>query len=63
MDFDFNAITNAISTIGFPIACVVFLWKYINTTMREFTDAINANTQMLTRISAKLDALDGGDNK
>ena len=43
-----NTITTYISTIGFPIVCVVYMWKYINTTQKELTTAIN-------KLCAKLD--------
>lgn len=48
-------IASMIGTIGFPIVCCVFLWKYINTTMKEFTNTMNENTKMLTKICDRLD--------
>ena len=36
-----NLITSLISTVGFPIVCVVYMWKYINTAQKELTTAIN----------------------
>lgn len=52
-------ITNLIGSWGFPIACCIFLWKYINTTMTEFTKAMQENTKMLNRICDKLDIIGG----
>ena len=48
-------IASMVGTIGFPIVCCVFLWKYINTTMKEFTNTMNENTKMLTKICDRLD--------
>lgn len=48
-------ICSLITTVGFPIVCCIFLWKYISETMKEFTKSINANTQMLSRVCDKLD--------
>lgn len=48
-------VTSMIGSIGFPIVCCIFLWKYINTTMKEFTNTMNENTKMLTKICERLD--------
>ena len=48
-----------ISTVGFPIVCVMFLWRYVNTTMKEFTDTMRENTAILTKFMQKLDDLGG----
>ena len=52
-----NAITNLISTVGFPIICVVYMWKHISTTQKEFTEAINKNTEMISKLCDKIDDL------
>ena len=51
-----NTITSFISTIGFPIVCVIYMWKYISTTQKEFTEAIKNNTVMISKLCEKLDA-------
>ena len=51
-----NTITTFISTIGFPIVCVVYMWKYINTTQKELTDAIN-------KLCDKIDDIGKGSGK
>lgn len=38
--------------------CVMFLWKYVNSTLKEFTQTMHENTQMLQKVYEKLDALD-----
>lgn len=61
MEVDFmNEAVQLISTVGFPIVCVMFLWRYVNTTMKEFTDTMRENTAILTKLMQKLDDL-GGD--
>ena len=49
-----------ISTVGFPIVCVMFLWRYVNTTMKEFTDIMKENTMALQKLMQKIDDIDGG---
>lgn len=34
-------ITTAISTVGFPIAAFVMMWKFATQTLKENTNAIN----------------------
>lgn len=55
MDEIFNTISTLVGSIGFPIVCCIFLWKYINETMKSFTENMNENTKMLTRIYERLD--------
>lgn len=50
-----NEITTLVSTLGFPIVCCVFMWKYINTTMKEFTKTMSENTALLQKLIDKLD--------
>ena len=65
-------ILNVIQSVGFPIACCVFLGYFIKTqnaqyredvkeitekyenAVREFSKSLDSNTQVLTRIEAKL---------
>lgn len=51
-------IVSLISSVGFPIVCVMFLWKFVNSTLREFTQTMRENTQMLQKVYEKLDSLD-----
>lgn len=55
-------VVSLISSVGFPIVCVMFLWKYVNSTMKEFTATMSENTRMLEKVYEKLDAL-GRDSK
>lgn len=68
---DLTAITNLISTIGFPIAISLVLMWYImklndnhSNEVKALTNALNNNTVILQRVCDKLDLeLDAkGDN-
>ncbi len=43
-----------VGSLGFPIVCCFFMWKYINDTMKEFTEKIEANTLALTTLCERL---------
>lgn len=58
-----NQIASMIGTLGFPIVCCYFLWKFINGTLKDFTQSLNANTDLLKRICVKLDMLDEKDGE
>ena len=51
-------VVSLISSVGFPIVCVMFLWKYVNSTLKEFTQTMHENTQMLQKVYEKLDSMD-----
>lgn len=51
-------ISSLISTWGFPIVCVVFLWKHITDTQAKTTEALNNNTKIMEKLLVKLDAED-----
>lgn len=55
-------IVSTVGSLGFPIVCCIFMAKYINSTMKEFTSTMNENTKMLTRMCEKLDHLGGKGN-
>lgn len=55
---DIATITSLISSVGFPIVCVIFMWKYINSTLKEFTETMRENTLMLSKMYEKLDNMD-----
>lgn len=55
MEITLEMVMSLIGSLGFPIVCCFFLWKYINETMKSFTETMNENTKMLHRICDKLD--------
>lgn len=68
---DLTAITNLISTIGFPIAISLVLMWYImklndnhSNEVKALTNALNNNTVILQRVCDKLDLeLDSKEDK
>lgn len=50
-------ITTLIGSLGFPIVACVFLWKFISTTLKEFTQAMSNNTKMLEKVSDSIDKI------
>lgn len=54
-----NEIVTLISTIGFPIVCCIFMWKYISTSMKEFMKTVEENTRVTQKLCDKLDGKDG----
>lgn len=58
-----ETVVSLISSVGFPIVCVIFLWRYVNSTLKEFTTTMHENTMMLQKVYDKLDTLDGGKNE
>jgi hypothetical protein len=59
-------IMTLVGSLGFPIVCCFFMWKYINETMKEFTAKIEANTLALTtlceRLTSKIEVIAGDDD-
>lgn len=63
---DISTISQFVGSLGFPIVCCYFMYKYINTTMKDFTDTMSENTKMLTKLYERLDVLikkDGDENE
>ena len=50
-----EVIASIIGTVGFPIVCCYFMWRYISETMKEFTRTMEENTKMLNRVCDRLD--------
>ena len=44
-----------VSSVGFPIVCCFLMWKYINTTLKDFTNTMNENTRMIAKLCEKLE--------
>lgn len=51
-------ITAIISNIGFPIVCVIFMWKYISTSITDLTKSLTEVTITLNKICDRLDDLE-----
>lgn len=59
----FQQISALIGSLGFPIVSCVFLWKFINSTLKDFTASLNANTKLLDKICVKLDEMEHEKNE
>ena len=55
---ELESIVSVISSIGFPIVACIFMWRYINTTLKEFTLNMAKNTLMLEKIYERLEKED-----
>lgn len=51
-----------ISSVGFPIVCCFMLWQYMRTTMKDFQQKLEKNTEMMTKIYEKMDAIFFGED-
>lgn len=52
---ELETIISLISSVGFPIVCCFFMWQYINTTLKDFTNTMNENTKMIAKLCEKLE--------
>lgn len=50
---------NYLSSVGFPIVACYFMWKFINTTLAEFSKMLGDNTVAITKLCEKLGGEDG----
>ena len=64
---DVNVITQIISNLGFPIACVIAMFWMLNkerdahkADTAELTKAIENNTQVMTQVLDKLETIGKG---
>ena len=46
-----------ISSVGFPIVCCWFMWKYINTTLADFSEMRKENNATTARLCDKIDLI------
>lgn len=47
-------IVQMITNVGFPIACCIFMWRYITSCQKETTESINNNTRIIEKLVDKL---------
>ena len=45
---------NYLSSVGFPIIACYFMWKFINTTLADFSKMLRDNTLALQKLCDKL---------
>lgn len=52
---EIETVVSLISSVGFPVVCCFYMWKYINTTLKDFTKTMNENTKMISKLCEKLE--------
>lgn len=50
-----ETILTTIGSYGFPIVACIFMWKFINTTLGEFTKTLTENTLVLEKLKNAID--------
>lgn len=55
---DISAIISAISTVGFPIVCVIIMFKVYREDLGKLQESINNNTLVIQKLLDKLDGLE-----
>ena len=64
---NYDLLVSLIGSLGFPIVCCYFMWKYINTTLKDFTEMMNKNNESIGELCSKIDTIIitvlGGDDK
>lgn len=51
---DYNAIVQAIGSVGFPIVACVGLFWMVNTTMKEFTATVGNLNESIIKLTSKI---------
>lgn len=46
-----DSVVQLITSVGFPIACCIFMGYYIMTTLKEITKTIENNTQAIIELT------------
>ena len=49
-----ETVVQLISTVGFPIVCVWFLWRFVTTTMQEVKKTVDANTEAIVKLCERI---------
>lgn len=52
---DYNAIMQAIGSVGFPIVACVGLFWMINVTLKEFTTTVGNLNESIIKLTTKID--------
>lgn len=55
---DISAIISAISTVGFPIVCVIIMFKVYREDLGKLQESINNNTLVIQKLLDKLDGIE-----
>lgn len=50
-------IVSLIGSLGFPIVACYFLWKFIDSTLKDFSKSMSENTKMLSKLCDSIDRI------
>lgn len=50
-------IVSLIGSLGFPIVACYFLWKFIDSTLKDFSKSMAENTKMLAKLCDSIDRI------
>lgn len=54
---NYDVLISLVGSLGFPIVCCYFMWRYINTTLKDFTEMMNKNNESISRLCDKIDVI------
>lgn len=54
---NYDVLVSLVGSLGFPIVCCYFMWRYINTTLKEFTEMMHKNNESITQLCDKIDMI------
>lgn len=54
---NYDLLVSLVGSLGFPIVCCYFMWKYINTTLKDFTEMMNKNNESIAELCSKIDTI------
>lgn len=54
---NYDLLVSLVGSLGFPIVCCYFMWKYINTTLKDFTEMMNKNNESIGELCSKIDTI------
>ena len=54
---NYDLFVSLIGSLGFPIVCCYFMWKYINTTLKDFTGMMDKNNESIAELCSKIDTI------
>lgn len=57
---DVNSIITLVGSLGFPIVACAYLAWFTNTTIKEFRESMDRNTDLLKEIKTWIQAIGGG---
>ena len=54
---DMETLMSLVGSLGFPIVACIFMWKYINSTLADFTKMMEENNRTTALLCDKIDLI------